>query len=1022
MTSADTATTADDTAREQRRAADVAAPDEQDVRLAVVLNGGVSLAVWISGVAMELHRLVQGSRRPREQRGDDAYAALLDLLRSRARIDVIAGTSAGGLNGGFLSLGLVHGCDLSGMRRLWAEQGDLGALLRDPREKDAPSLMRGGYFHDRLADAYRAIHRTRDGQPASPDETVDLFLTGTLWDGRRTSFADDMGRRIVEVDYDATFFFSSDPDVFDDSRGHTRGDLRQPEVAAELAVASRCTSSFPGAFEPFHVEVEQAAGDRWASTAGLASFSDSQYVVDGGVLRNKPIRPAMDAIYRQPAGQQVRRVLAYVVPDPGEVTASRGPVHEDPVPVAAEVLLGVMTRLRSTDSVADELGEIEERNDETRHRRRSRDRLAQALLDATGDLASAAFPGYVEVRNESAARNVSRLLLLSPTAGVGWSRRELTVALREHATTYGLPFVPSGTLETASTADPAEWRWGQSTLRRLGDLVLDVLKRAVWLAPLTEPERVKVVELRGRAHELLFEIERNRQALDDFWRDKGKDLPPRGTGIAATPAELTTLRETLVRIVPGWEGASEPEQQERRRGLHRQALQLATLLFEGTRALQTVAFLPSTAVDPSGAEQQRLSALVRLLLSSATTPEDVLVAMLRLEVVHVAFSGATTQPEQEVELVQVSSTSPDLLTGIQEHHFGAFYRASWRVNDWLRGRMDGSAQVVQMLLAPERLRQLGLRADEAYAALRMVAVGRDEHPELVRQWELEANDLRAELEPLNSTRALPRTFPRCAARIAARVQAGMLRDELDELATAVLAERDPLVASTRWARRAKEALASPQVELSVLLALLADSAAIGRQRVREELVDGTDTFARTVTHGAAAFTSMLTPLRRPRVVSASVAGIRGYAVLLWVLIGYLTTRSKVGPNVVSLVVGVGATLLALALVLPDVPLGLTMLGAVLLLAAVTASALSQRRELGRRLAVRASVVLALLLAALAASLWWDVSRVDGESWWRVLLDKLAPLAVVVAVVALGWFFGRAKPYAERRGGGGPLRE
>ena len=65
--------------------------------LAVVLNGGVSLAVWISGVTLELYNLgVAGG-------SSDAYYPVLDLLRADARIDVIAGTSAGGLNGAFLA-------------------------------------------------------------------------------------------------------------------------------------------------------------------------------------------------------------------------------------------------------------------------------------------------------------------------------------------------------------------------------------------------------------------------------------------------------------------------------------------------------------------------------------------------------------------------------------------------------------------------------------------------------------------------------------------------------------------------------------------------------------------------------------------------------------------------------------------------------------------------------------------------------------------------------------------------------
>ncbi|MFF8289652.1 hypothetical protein ACF068_10560 [Streptomyces sp. NPDC016309] len=76
--------------------------DRQDIRLAVVMNGGVSLAVWIGGVAVELHHLAMARRW-----AEPVYRPLLDLLHADARVDVIAGTSAGGLNGAFLALGLA---------------------------------------------------------------------------------------------------------------------------------------------------------------------------------------------------------------------------------------------------------------------------------------------------------------------------------------------------------------------------------------------------------------------------------------------------------------------------------------------------------------------------------------------------------------------------------------------------------------------------------------------------------------------------------------------------------------------------------------------------------------------------------------------------------------------------------------------------------------------------------------------------------------------------------------------------
>ncbi|MGH3330848.1 MAG: patatin-like phospholipase family protein, partial [Nocardioidaceae bacterium] len=93
---------------------------EQDLRLAVVLNGGVSLAVWMGGAVHEIDRLTR--------RAGPGYDSLLDHLSIRsARADVITGSSAGGINGALLALAQVNkkSPSLSLLRDLWAEQGDI---------------------------------------------------------------------------------------------------------------------------------------------------------------------------------------------------------------------------------------------------------------------------------------------------------------------------------------------------------------------------------------------------------------------------------------------------------------------------------------------------------------------------------------------------------------------------------------------------------------------------------------------------------------------------------------------------------------------------------------------------------------------------------------------------------------------------------------------------------------------------------------------------------------------------------
>ena len=79
--------------------ASAARAPEDEIRFAVVINGGVSLAVWIGGTVLELDRVT---------RRDGPYDHIVGLVAGNARADVIAGTSAGGINGAALALAQVN--------------------------------------------------------------------------------------------------------------------------------------------------------------------------------------------------------------------------------------------------------------------------------------------------------------------------------------------------------------------------------------------------------------------------------------------------------------------------------------------------------------------------------------------------------------------------------------------------------------------------------------------------------------------------------------------------------------------------------------------------------------------------------------------------------------------------------------------------------------------------------------------------------------------------------------------------
>ncbi|WP_449065511.1 patatin-like protein, partial [Planomonospora algeriensis] len=410
--------------------------DREDIRIAVVMNGGVSLAVWMGGVTNEINRLALSSpdaggareaRGAQEDRGvqeehgahgaredrwtggevrGEVYEGLLELMGATARVDVIAGTSAGGINGAALAYAQVYRADLRPLGRVWAETGSLVRLLRNPVSPHRPSLLRGDdHLLPELAGAFDRLvpaHRRPERYVPPRERPIDLMITGTLMNGEHVPFHDDFGNPITEIDSAGMFRFARDAgtrpeeDPFHFSHGVTR----------RLALAARCTSSFPVAFEPGFAPVgadgpDGLHPDLGATGAGpaIASFAPSRYVLDGGVLLNRPVEPALAAIYRQPAERQVRRLLMYVNPAPAAAGVEEAARHDAP-PVLGDVLEALF-RLPFEQSVAEELRRIEESNARVRARRAERPALV-GVLDCA--LAARLMPEYAraQTRREAA--------------------------------------------------------------------------------------------------------------------------------------------------------------------------------------------------------------------------------------------------------------------------------------------------------------------------------------------------------------------------------------------------------------------------------------------------------------------------------------------------------------------------------------------------------------------------------------------------------------------------------------------
>src|SRR3954453_13248904 len=85
-----------------------------EVRLGLVMYGGISLAIYIYGVASEFFNAV---------RGRGIYKLIKALTDADIVVDVISGTSAGGINGILLAYCLANELEFGEAASIWRDKG-----------------------------------------------------------------------------------------------------------------------------------------------------------------------------------------------------------------------------------------------------------------------------------------------------------------------------------------------------------------------------------------------------------------------------------------------------------------------------------------------------------------------------------------------------------------------------------------------------------------------------------------------------------------------------------------------------------------------------------------------------------------------------------------------------------------------------------------------------------------------------------------------------------------------------------
>lgn len=729
----------------------------EELRFAVVMNGGVSLAVWMGGATLEIDRVTHD---------DGPYEHLLRMVGASARADVISGTSAGGINGAALALSQVNQhADLRVLRDVWADQGRMESLLREPFRGEPPSLLKGDeLFLPQLAEAFRRL-----ADPFEPsrsnDYPIDLTITTTLLHGVSMTTIDSLGQRLFQQVHEGRFHFRRDPDATM-PLGKTRSrDFEESQIeltANRLALASRSTAGFPIAFEPSFVPVASTVGRTdtylrpdmdpvasWGSHEGPdPSKQDcSRFAVDGGVLVNTPTKAALEAIDRMPADGPVRRVMLLLHPHAaGEMSEQPDVGKEPPVLTRSTVgLLGAMSSQAGRSFVE----RVEARNRTGGGRRATRQQLLADLAAGGGHpaerlevLAKQLLPHYTSLRIRAAgdlARlvppvegwPVDRIRDAIVAAHAAWQRNPGTPRPGEGPVPYvpaDLP--PAGvrqlwtrTSQTGPGEQPAaSWAWGITAVEHLAESAMDFLKRLVWVLP-SGPLYDDVTTARQKLHRARADVRGLRDDLDAQWSERLPVEPDR----AYWAKRLETYRYAM------FDGAAPPGDAgdiARITTGGRIGARCSSVAREIAQIVRCVVGRLAISAAPPDARQLALAGLdgwITLLASHSTDAEEaeglrsgerLLGRLLNLGIVMTCIGETTdTESEQTVELAQISlhadnpfasrsRTADDKAAGMALSRFSGFLKRSWRINDWIWGRMDAATILCRAILDPRRLRRV----------------------------------------------------------------------------------------------------------------------------------------------------------------------------------------------------------------------------------------------------------------------------------------------------------------------------
>ncbi|MFD7788792.1 DUF3376 domain-containing protein [Streptomyces nojiriensis] len=659
-------------------------PVNHETRLALVLNGGVSLAVWMGGVTHELDLLRHASGdagedtvEPEDQEVFNIWKEITKSQGTRVVIDVVAGSSAGGLNGMLLATALGRGAALPNLRKVWEESAALNKLLV-PKSKT--SVLSGEAFETKIRAAVEEIGVGTE----SARIPITLFLPATSLDGRARSYVDGFGNQFAVRDHRRLYRFQND----DKAVIYTRTDQTwgfKPNEQADfipknkdaLVQAARATGSFPVAFPPvsesplmaFRVHPKPALDD------------PASFVMDGGVLNNAPFAPVLEAIGRRTLENPGMRVLVYVVPSSG-----RGE-HESKEQIDENT---------SSHRIAFNATRYPQEADFRSSTEDLCNRLSSSVRDARLDLFQRVSEGDLDA-------NLTRLTGLAKGLLEEYRRNraraviyDLRRRLADDKTVTSLAVTPETPAEKIDqiidAEDPPNW----VPLKDPGG-ISDPLKEE-WRWGLIVAERV-LQSLSSHLHGCLRGVAKTKKAA--------KLNKAQQECLIDGVQFIAEQQKRVVAVVEAFDAQTRLQSDSTTVLSDEGAASLITMEFERLEIPETLRRI----VAQSG--ERYVKALRAANVKGWNRPEDAVSACLAVEVLTSAYAAPSKVIEPLMPEFQFLRLGPDKMSrvlfedrfsdmgdrklyGVRFQHFAAFFNSDWRKSDFAWGRLDAAHHLLRL--------------------------------------------------------------------------------------------------------------------------------------------------------------------------------------------------------------------------------------------------------------------------------------------------------------------------------------